>query len=61
MFQFVVTVFTVLQYWKGKETVLSAVVSPTWWSDQCAGRYGKNDAFLAMCAAALCANDVIKR
>ena len=32
---------------KGQETVLSAVVSPTWWSDQCAGRYGKNDAFLA--------------
>lgn len=31
----------------GKENVLSAVVSPSWWSDQCAGRYGKNDAFLA--------------
>ncbi len=29
------------------ENVLSAVVSGSWWSDQAAAKYGKNDAFLA--------------
>ena len=32
---------------KEGENVLSAVVTNSWWSDQAAGRYGKEDAFLA--------------
>lgn len=32
---------------QGEENVLSAVVSGSWWSDQCAAKYGKNDAYLA--------------
>ena len=32
---------------QGKSNVISATVSPSWWSDLCARNYGKEDAYLA--------------